>query len=254
MAPHPSRQNVVTKDRLRYVRFKELDRPRSERRMPRLTAAAICLILLTPGAIKRRLLRWLFGWEIDRSATLGMSLFYNVSQVRMGPGSRIGHFNVLRNLRSVELKSHAVIGQWNWITAATMLVDPPYVPTSGCITINDEAAINSRHYLDCAGGIEVGAATTIAGVRSTILSHQIDVATSRQTAVPIRIGSYSFVGSNVLVTPGASIPDRCVIAMGATVVGRLSQSGMLYGGVPARPLKSVEGGKYFDREKGFVGR
>lgn len=254
MAPNPSREGVVTKDRPPYIGVKERKAGGTGRRMPRLTAGAICLILLMPGAIKRRLLRWFFRWEIDRSATLGISLYYNVGLVRLGPKSRIGHLNVFRNLRSVQLGSSASIGQWNWITAATMLIDPPLVPTSGCITIDDEAAITSRHYLDCAGGIEVGSATTIAGVRSTILSHQIDVANSRQTAVPIRIGAYSFVSSNVLVTPGAAIPDRCVIAMGATVVGRLSQSGMLYGGVPARPLKSIEGAKYFDREKGFVGR
>lgn len=214
----------------------------------------IVLITLTPGPIKRRLLRWLFGWEIDRSASLGVSLFYNVRHVRLGPGAQIGHLNVLRNLRSVELGSNASVGHWNWITAATMLVDPPYVPTSGCIKVEKEAAITSRHYIDCAGGVEIGTATTVAGVRSTILSHQIDVTDSRQTAVPILIGAYCFVGSNVLVTPGASIPDCCVIAMGATVVGQLPEQGMLYGGVPAKALKSVAQAQYFRRERGFVGR
>jgi hypothetical protein len=29
---------------------------------------------------------------------------------------------------------------------------------------------------------------------------------------------------------------------------------MLYGGVPAKPLKNVEGAQYFEREQGFVGR
>lgn len=222
--------------------------------MKRLTAMVVGLITLTPGPIKRRLLRWLLGWEIHGSAKVGLSLFYNVKHVRMGPGSRIGHLNVFRNLRSVQLGSGASIGQWNWITAASMLIDPPYLPTSGCIKVDDEAAITLRHYIDCAGGIEVGRATTVAGVRSTILSHQIDVADSRQTAVPVRIGVYCFVGSNVLVTPGASIPDRCVIAMGATVVGRLPKRGMLYGGVPAKALKRVGDGAYFTRERGFVGR
>jgi acetyltransferase-like isoleucine patch superfamily enzyme len=222
--------------------------------MKRLNATAIALITITPAPIKRRLLRWLFGWEIDRSASLGVSLFYNVKHLRMGPGSSIGHLNVFRNLRSVDLKSGASVGQWNWVTAAPMLVEPPYVPTSGCLTIDAQAAITSRHYLDCAGGIEVGTATTIAGVRSTILSHQIDVSESRQTAAPVQIGAYSFIGSNVLITPGATIPDRSVVAMGATVVGRLSQCGMLYGGVPAKPLKSIEGAMYFEREKGFVER
>jgi acetyltransferase-like isoleucine patch superfamily enzyme len=222
--------------------------------MARLTACVIGLITLAPGPIKRGLLRWLFGWEIHSSAKLGISLFYNVKHVSMGPGSRIGHLNVFRNLRSVGLGSGGSIGQWNWITAATMLVDPPYIPTSGCLSVGDEGAITSRHYIDCAGGVEVGRATTVAGVRSTILSHQIDTADSRQTAVPVRIGAYCFVGSNVLVTPGASIPDRCVVAMGATVVGRLPSAGMLYGGVPAKALKSVDRGAYFTREKGFVGR
>jgi acetyltransferase-like isoleucine patch superfamily enzyme len=222
--------------------------------MPRLTAILIGFILLTPRPIKRRLLNWLFRWEIDSSARLGLSLFYNVRHVRMGPRSRIGHFNVFRNLRSVQLGPSASIGQWNWFTAATMLVEPPYVPTSGCIKIADEAAITSRHYVDCAGGIEVGKATTIAGVRSTILTHQIDTADSRQTAVPVEIGAYCFVSSNVLVTPGALIPDRCVIGMGATVVGKLAESGKLYGGVPAKALKSVAGGGYFTRERGFVDR
>jgi hypothetical protein len=42
--------------------------------------------------------------------------------------------------------------------------------------------------------------------------------------------------------------------MGATVVGRLPDQGMLYGGVPARALKSIGEGEYFKRERGFVGR
>jgi hypothetical protein len=46
------------------------------------------------------------------------------------------------------------------------------------------------------------------GVRSTILSHQIDVSESRQTGGTGRIGAYSAVGSHVLVTPGATTADR----------------------------------------------
>lgn len=220
--------------------------------MARLITLLISFILLMPGPMKRLLLRWLFGWEIDKSARLGLSLFYNVKDVRLAPGARIGHFNVFRNLRSVELGSNALIGNWNWVTAAPMLVNPPYVPTSGCIRVGDESAVTSRHYIDCAGGVEIGKATTIAGVRSTIMTHQISAADVRQSAAPVRIGSHCLVSSNVLIAPGASIPDACLVAMGATVVKELPTPGMLYAGTPARPLKSVEG-RYFTREKGFVG-
>jgi acetyltransferase-like isoleucine patch superfamily enzyme len=218
-----------------------------------MTTLLISLILLVPHPVKRLLLGWLFDWKIDKSARIGLSLFYNVTHVTLGPGARIGHFNVFRNLRCVELGANALIGNWMWITAATMLVDPPYVPTSGCIRVGNEAAVASRHYIDCAGGVEIGDATTVAGIRSTIMTHQISAAHARQTAAPVRIGSHCLISSNVLIAPGAVIPNSCLIAMGATVVNELPSPGMLYAGIPAKPLKKVAQGEYFTREAGFVG-
>jgi acetyltransferase-like isoleucine patch superfamily enzyme len=69
----------------------------------------------------------------------------------------------------------------------------------------------------------------------------------------VEVGDYCFIGSDTRVTPGARIPDRCVIAMGAVVAGRLEEEDTLYGGVPARPIKKVEGAKYFDRDWGHLG-
>ena len=63
-----------------------------------------------------------------------------------------------------------------------------------------------------------------------------------------------FVSSNVCVVPGGTIPEGCLIAMGAVVVGELPSAKAMYAGVPARLVKmGIEGGAYFRRRRGVVG-
>jgi acetyltransferase-like isoleucine patch superfamily enzyme len=84
-------------------------------------------------------------------------------------------------------------------------------------------------------------------VRSTILTHQIDVFESRQIRKPVRIGTYCYIGSDVRIVPGGSISDRCAVGMGSVVVGDLDKCGMLYGGVPAQSLRELGDAQYFNR-------
>jgi acetyltransferase-like isoleucine patch superfamily enzyme len=214
------------------------------------SSAVAVLVALLPQPLKRHALRRLYGWKIDASARIGLSLFQDVRDVALGPGSSIGHFSVFRQLRSLELGPSAAIGQWNWITAAETLVDR--AAGGGHLRLGPHSVITSRHYVDCSGGVEVGAYTTVAGVRSTILTHEIDVTESRQVTAPVRIGAYCFVGSDVRITAGSVIPERCVVAMGAVVAGELQEPGMVYGGVPARALKQAGPGEYFRRALGRV--
>lgn len=211
------------------------------------TSLLLGIGLLPPGRLKRAALRYLFGWEIDESAWIGVSVFMNVKHARIGSGARIGHGNVLRNLLYLELGEGAAIGRWNWITAAQAFLDQPQAEDRGRLVVGPHAGITLRHYIDCPGGIEVGAFTTLAGVRSTILTHQIDIRSNYQITLPVKIGSYCYIGSDVRIVPGSKIPDRCVVAMGSVVAGELPESDMLYGGVPARPLKKVDEGAYFSR-------
>ena len=219
----------------------------------KLKSVLIVLICgLLPWPLRRLALRTFFGWQLDRRSHIALSLFYNVGSIKLGAGASIGYFNVFRNLRLLDLGENSLIGQWNWITCSPVFFDLPG-PGAGTLVVGHETAVTSRHYIDCAGGIQIGAHTTVAGIRSTILTHQIEAKASRQSALPVAIGSYCLVSSNVCVTPGASIPDSSLVAMGAVVVGSLDEPGMLYAGVPARPVRAV-GGEYFHREQGFVKR
>jgi acetyltransferase-like isoleucine patch superfamily enzyme len=169
----------------------------------------------------------------------------------MGSGSRIGHFTVARGMHRMVLGNNGRIGQWNWMSAAA------FSPAEGAdlrghLILGKDSSITSRHYLDCSGGITIGNFTTIGGVRSTFLTHQIDLIQSIQTSQHLSIGDYCFIGSDVRLVPGAKIGDRVVVAMGAVVVGSLDQSYTVYGGVPASPIKTMGHAGYFQRKSGFV--
>jgi acetyltransferase-like isoleucine patch superfamily enzyme len=93
----------------------------------------------------------------------------------------------------------------------------------------------------------------MAGFRSQILTHSIDLAAGRQTSTPVEIGAYCFVSSACVVLPGARLPDYCVLGAGAVLPRPVVDTHTLYAGVPARAVKKLPPDwKYFTREAGFV--
>lgn len=100
----------------------------------------------------------------------------------------------------------------------------------------------------------IGTLVTIARVRSTFITHQIDRVAGLQTASAVTIGDRALISSNVKFTPGASVPQDSVVGMGAVVVGQLQVPNRLYAGVPARPVKVLsETDAYLGRSLAFVG-
>ena len=211
-----------------------------------------CLALRwLPGWPRGWMFRVLLGWDVHETARIGWCLV-DVRRLILGANARIGHCNVLRNLAYARLDDNSIIGQWNWITAAKPFLDSASSGSRGSFIVGCHAGISSRHYLDCSGGLEIGAFSTLAGVRQTILTHQISAADACQTVKAVKIGSYCLISSNVAIAPGSVIADHSLIAMGAIVAGDLAKSGMLWAGVPAKPIKYVGSGLYFKRLVGFV--
>lgn len=54
------------------------------------------------------------------------------------------------------------------------------------------------------------------------------------------IGNGVWIAANVTVCPGTIIPNDCVVAAGAVVVGELREPNCLYGGIPAHKIRSLE--------------
>jgi acetyltransferase-like isoleucine patch superfamily enzyme len=210
---------------------------------------SILVGLLPSGRGKNFVLRAL-GHHVASSASIGPILLVG-SHLTAEPGSRIGPFNVVRSVR-LDVGAAAEIGQWNWISAAPFLVAESDSPYAGTVRLGAHSSLTSRHYLDASGGIAVGAFATVAGVRTTFMTHGIDVADNVLDTEPIIVGDYAMVGGNTKLVMGARVPDRSIVAMGSVVTRGLQQPGALYAGAPALFKKEVPGGEYAARKVGAV--
>jgi serine acetyltransferase len=206
---------------------------------------------LPASRLKNALLR-IAGWNIHPEATIGPCLMLRLEGVSLGAGSSIGPFNVFRNLRSLDMAEGSTIDSWNWASAATSIsfCDNPLART---LSLGAHSAVTSRHYIDATGGVTIGAHATVAGHRTTILTHGIDLYAGTQRAAMVQVGAYSIVSSNTKMTPGSVVPDRCVIGMGSVVAKGLALPLMLYAGVPARPVKPLDpASRYFQKTTSVV--
>lgn len=98
------------------------------------------------------------------------------------------------------------------------------------------------------GGITIGDCVHF-GPRTTILtqSHNYEGETipydSTHILKPVVIESYVWVGCDVVIAPGTHIEEGCVIAMGATVSGRIPK-GSIVGAAKWRLLKQRDMEKF----------
>lgn len=212
------------------------------------TIATMVVALLPASTAKNWLLR-MCGHAVASNATVGPGLWVRVGAARLGSDARIGPFNVFRDVTTLELGAGSVIGQWNWVSAALPLTRSG---APGTFAMGDEAALTSRHYVDATGGVSIGHHTTVAGVRSTFLTHGIDWKQSQQRVAPIVIGPYCLVGSNVNLVPGARIAGGSVVGMGSTVGPTLEVEPGLILAPRAATVKAPLTGKYFSRTRGYV--
>lgn len=195
---------------------------------------------------------WLFrrlGHRVHPRAKFGPCIVWDVDGMHLDEESRVGPFNVFRNLRRVEIGRASVIGQWNWLSAAPSLVGQ--IESGGCVTLGVHSAITSRHYIDLSGGLTVGKFSTVAGVRSTVITHGIGWRENRQRVRPVSIGDYCIIGSNSSMTPGAAVGDRSVVGMGATLAGTY-EAGSLIVGTRGEVVRRDLDGDYFERSRGYV--
>lgn len=228
--------------------------PTQRRTSPKRALIVSGFALILPWPLRRWLLRVLCGYSFGEGARIGHSLI-GCPSLNMGPGSRIGHFNVVKGMR-VDLGERATIGDFNWIAglaagnakhfAEEVSRDPAFV-------MGQHAALTSRHFVDCSNRVDIGEFTTIAGARSQILTHAIDFARNRQVSAAVRIGRYCFVGTGCVVLKGSELPDCSVLAAGSSLSRAFGDTFTLYSGVPATPVKPLDrDAEYFRRTRGYV--
>jgi acetyltransferase-like isoleucine patch superfamily enzyme len=211
---------------------------------------------LLPWPLRRRALNKWFGFEIHRGARIGLAWIFP-GKLKMEAGASIGHFTVAIHLDRITMGAGSGIGRGNWITGLSVKRNGRHFSHQAsriaALEIGDYANITKNHHIDCTNLITIGRFSTIAGYRSQLLTHSIDLFENRQDSAPIHIGEYTFVGTNSVILGGGVLPSYSALGAKSLLNKPFTTPWKLYGGVPAKMLADISReAKYFSRKEGFV--
>ncbi len=215
----------------------------------------LILIVFLPNALKIIILNRFFNAKIDKTAKIGVS-YIHCDTIIMGKNSRIGHFNTIKNLSRLQLDNDAGLGHFNKISALPLGSNKHFThdtTRSPHFIMHQHSGMTGHHYIDCCGGVTVGEFTIIAGMRTSIFTHGINIQTNTQEASGVMVGKYCMIGTQSIILKGASLPDYSVLGAGSVLQKAYTTSYTLYSGVPALPVKTFDTeAKFFNRDTRFV--
>jgi len=108
--------------------------------------------------------------------------------------------------------------------------------------IGKKVWIGPFNILDATGGLEIGDGCDI-GVNVMIFSHSSHMRAISEGKIdiikkPVKIGSFTFIGTGAIILPGVEIGDHCVIGAGAVVTSNIPSYSVAFG-VPAKVVGKV---------------
>jgi len=213
------------------------------------------LSIFLPWPVRRAILRGFFGYEISDTSRIGLS-WVCPKKLVMKPGARIGSLTMVKSIDLLRMEDESFIGNLNWITGFPSGSEKHFAHQTDRrpeLILAPHSAITNRHIVDCTASVHIGAFTTFAGFASQLLTHSINLETNRQEAYPITIGAYCFVGTNCVLLGGSALPDYSVLGAKSLLNRAYLETCTLYGGVPAKPIKTLPPTTpYFTRKTGFV--
>jgi acetyltransferase-like isoleucine patch superfamily enzyme len=200
-----------------------------------------------PMPLKRLVARRVYGWDIHPTAYIGPSVL-TVRHLSMGAGASIGGRNTITNLNHLRMGEGAVIGSGNMVKGWWDHPTQPLSERDPSLLLGDHAQIASYHYIDCVDTLELGPHAAIAGFRSTVLTHSIDLVRDKYVVGPVILGECAAVMSGCMLLAGTRVPPRSIVSAGSVVDTKLSGELTLYRGNPAVAVRELpERLGYFQR-------
>jgi len=213
------------------------------------------LSFLLPWKQRRSFLEKQFGYTLHPTSRIGLAWIFP-KQLVLAANATIGHLTLCKGIALLHLHEHSTIGRGNWITGFPQGPSPHFASESERrpqLILGEHSAITHRHLIDCTNSVTVGKFTTVAGFRSQILTHTIDLEQNRQISAPVSIGDYCFIGTNSVLLGGSALPDYCVLGAKSLLNKSFTETHILYGGVPACAIQKLASDlAYFHRSEGFV--
>jgi acetyltransferase-like isoleucine patch superfamily enzyme len=218
--------------------------------MMRLRLLMLAVVALLPSFLKRPLYRLFFGYRIGKRVHIGLSIidakectieddvcigslniFIGIKKLSLGDHVRIGHLNIIRGGDEVRLARYSELIRMNEINS---IPDPDVVnPVEPRFLLGAGSIITTGHKIDFTDRVEIGDRTILGGRNSSLWTH------NRQRTRPIEIGSLAYIGSEIRIAPGGSIPSRCIVGIGSVITKQLKGEHCLIAGVPARVIKEL---------------
>ena len=210
----------------------------------------LACVALLPSFLKRPCYRLFFGYQVGKRVRIGISIL-EAGTCEIGDDSKIGHLNVVIGVKKLTLGDHVRIGHLNIIRGGdevslarysellrlneiNSIREPEVVnPVEPRFSLGAGSIVTTGHKIDFTDRVEIGRRAIIGGRNSSVWTH------NRQRTLPVSIGDFAYVGSEVRVAPGGCIPPRCVIGIGAVITGKIKSEGWLIAGVPAKPIKEL---------------
>lgn len=202
----------------------------------RIRSLSHLVIGIMPGCSFKNFLFRRLGWKVNKSAKIGINVFWKVDNLCVGRGAKLGSLNVFRNVSSIFIEAESTLGNLNWISAS------PEFGNGGkasSIKLGRRSVITNRHYFDVSGGFSMGMGSALTGVRSTVLTHGVNPLTNHQEMNSVTIGRNSLIGSNAVFVPGAEVGDFQIFGMGSLISGSYANSYELYISKKAIMAKSL---------------
>ena len=210
----------------------------------------LACIAVLPSFLKRPCYRLFFGYLVGKRVRIGFSII-DAKKCRIEDDTQIGHLNVIVGVKELTIGDHVRIGHLNIIRGGdevslgrfseiirlnqiNSIRDPEVVnPMEPRFRLGDGSIVTTGHKIDFTDRVTIGRRTIIGGHNSSLWTH------NRQRTRPIEIGSFTYVGSEIRIAPGGSIPSRCIVGIGSVITGCLAGEEKLIAGVPAKVIKEL---------------
>lgn len=202
-------------------------------------AVALFMIVL-PSRLRAEVGRRLFGWKIDPTAYLGMSIVV-VRHLSLGPGASIGHLNVIWGLDELRLGEGSSISTRNWITGYSPTSDPVEESADrySSLVMGSGAMITMGHNIDCSDRVVIGDHAGFVGFGCSVLTHQLDLVDDKVVTAPVELADRVAVMSGCTLLSGVRVPARSIVSAGSVVTTPLAEELSLYRGNPAEAIRSL---------------
>jgi acetyltransferase-like isoleucine patch superfamily enzyme len=171
----------------------------------------LCCVLF-PNFFKRFVYRKLLGWSIGQNVKIGFS-YIDAKDVVIGDRVRIGHGNVIRNLKSLRIGGDTYIANFNSIFGAS------YEGWASTLEIGQSVNFMSHHFLDVGGTITIGDRAIIGGRDTQIWAHGLAYDSHGNPDLQplnVMIGRQVYIAARSTLV-GCTIPDRTVVGAGSVV-------------------------------------